>query len=267
MIRPMSEVRRFSSLLALNRPVEFIDRLSGWLDQGRSRQLVPPDLAPTHADPVQAAHQYLAIGACADCLALLPEVRAAVAGRLARLSHQDAGMALAEMLWVLVRHLRPERVVETGVARGISSAFTLDALTRNGTGHLWSIDLPPLGGDWASQVAVAVDPAARQRWTYIRGASQRKLPGLLARLGSVDLFTHDGLHTRKNQDREYRTAWPYIRAGGFLVSDDVNFSDAFVRFAGRIGQEPVLIREPAKHTVIGFLRREAAGRPAGSGPG
>jgi hypothetical protein len=35
-----------------------------------------------------------------------------------------------------------EKVVETGVAHGVTSRFILEALSRNGDSHLWSIDLP-----------------------------------------------------------------------------------------------------------------------------
>jgi predicted O-methyltransferase YrrM len=254
----MSETRRFSSVLAINRPVEFADRLSGWLDQVRSQRLAPPVLPLTHHDHLAAAHEIVGATACRECTAELPEVRSAVSARLARSSHQDGGMVLAETLWVLVRHLRPERVIETGVARGISSAFTLEAMARNGAGHLWSIDLPPLGGDWASQIGIAVAPERRDRWTYIRGASRRVLPRLLAGLGSIDLFTHDGLHTRKCQDFEYRAAWPRIREGGALVSDDANFSGAFASFAAEVQATPVMVGEPAKAGIIGLVRREQA---------
>jgi hypothetical protein len=261
----MSETRRFSSVLAINRPVEFLDRVSGWLDQARSRNLVPPALAPTHRDHLAAAHELLGATACRQCAAELPDVRSAVSGRLRRFSHQDGGMVLAETLWVLVRHLRPEQMVETGVARGISSAFTLEAMARNGTGHLWSIDLPPLGGDWESQIGVAVDPERRDRWTYIRGASRRVLPGLLARLGTIDVFTHDGLHTKRSQDFEYRAAWPRIRDGGALVSDDANFSDAFASFAADIQAAPIMVGEPAKDGIIGLVRREQVQSDARAG--
>jgi hypothetical protein len=262
----MSETRRFSSVLAINRPVEFLDRMSGWLDQARSRNLAPPALATTHHDHLAAAHEVVGAAACLQCAEELPEVRSAVSARLRRLSHQDGGMVLAETLWVVVRHLRPEQVVETGVARGISSAFTLEAMARNGTGHLWSIDLPPLGGDWESQIGIAVAPERRDQWTYIRGASRRILPGLLTRLGSIDLFTHDGLHTRKSQDFEYRAAWPRIREGGALVSDDANFSDAFASFAADVRATPVMVGEPAKDGIIGLLRREQARSDTGAVP-
>jgi hypothetical protein len=38
---------------------------------------------------------------------------------------------------------------------------------------------------------------------------------------------------------EFYAAWPALRAGGVLVSDDVNSTEAFGRFAAQEGREPV----------------------------
>ena len=48
----------------------------------------------------------------------------------------------AELIYVIVRLLRPNCIVETGVAAGVSSTFILEALNRNDRGELYSIDLP-----------------------------------------------------------------------------------------------------------------------------
>ena len=50
-----------------------------------------------------------------------------------------------ETIYLLVRSLKPETVVETGVCYGASSAYILQALKDNGRGVLYSIDLgnPP----------------------------------------------------------------------------------------------------------------------------
>lgn len=47
------------------------------------------------------------------------------------------------ILYTIVRAYKPEIVVETGVAHGVTSAFMLCAMHENNKGHLYSIDLPP----------------------------------------------------------------------------------------------------------------------------
>ncbi len=69
-------------------------------------------------------------------------------------SWNDGDAGLVRAIWCLTRHLRPKKVVETGVAHGVTSRFILEALKRNGDGHLWCIDLPPIERVWRRQVGV-----------------------------------------------------------------------------------------------------------------
>ncbi|MFC1897710.1 hypothetical protein ACFLX8_04000 [Chloroflexota bacterium] len=45
-------------------------------------------------------------------------------------------------LYALCRQLRPDVVVETGIASGVSSSYILCALEENKDGQLYSIDIP-----------------------------------------------------------------------------------------------------------------------------
>ena len=126
----------------------------------------------------------------------------------------DGDRRLVRLAWCAARHLRPERVVETGVARGLTTRVLLEALERNGRGRLWSIDLPPLlESDLAEETGAAVPEHLSERWTLLRGSSRRSLPGLVAGLGHVDLFVHDSMHTGRNLRFELEQVWPALRPG------------------------------------------------------
>jgi hypothetical protein len=140
----------------------------------------------------------------------------------------DAGFVRA--LWCLTGHLRPRKVVETGVAHGVTSRFILEALARNRCGHLWSIDLPPLERVWRKEVGAAVGNFYGDRWTYIRGSSRRCLPALLSRLGQIDLFIHDSLHSEHNLRFEMDQACAAIGPNGALVIDDIDANWGFHSF-------------------------------------
>ena len=140
----------------------------------------------------------------------------------------DAGFVRA--IWCLVRHLRPRKIVETGVAHGVTSRFILEALKRNGDGHLWSIDLPPLERHWREQVGVAVGDRFPDRWSYIKGSSRRHLPKLLSQLGEIDLFIHDSLHSERNVRFEIDRAWVALSPKGAIVVDDIDANWGFHSF-------------------------------------
>lgn len=141
----------------------------------------------------------------------------------------------------LVRHLKPNKVVETGVAHGLTSRFILEALERNGFGHLWSIDLPPIEQAWREQVGMAVGDRYPHRWTLIKGSSRRRLPALLRELGEIDLFIHDSLHSERNVSFELDRAWAALRPGGAIVVDDLDANRAFQTFT---------LNRPAHQSII-----------------
>jgi predicted O-methyltransferase YrrM len=140
----------------------------------------------------------------------------------------DADAGLPEFCYVICRALRPRVVVETGVGSGVTTAFILQALAANGEGHLWSIDLPPIG---AEEFAGSFVPQhLRSRWNLLRGRTRDLLPGLLRELPAPDVFLHDSLHTTRNMTFEFNAAWQKMAAGGVLLSDDIHMSKAFARF-------------------------------------
>ena len=115
--------------------------------------------------------------------------------------------------------MKPNVVVETGVCYGASSAYILEALKENRRGVLYSIDLGNTTDEPPSDFFVP--PRFKDRWHLIVGDSKQELPRLLARLGRIDLFHHDSLHTYEHMMWEYETAFSYLGPSGVLSSHDV----------------------------------------------
>jgi hypothetical protein len=138
-----------------------------------------------------------------------------VPGPASYLGHNDGDQAFIRAIWCLVRHLHATKVVETGVAHGVTSRFVLEGLTRNGGGSLWSIDLPPqMISEVHSQIGAAVDDSMTDMWTYIRGSSRRHLRRLLQDTGPIDLFIHDSAHTEYVRDADRMAVDPAGRCDG-----------------------------------------------------
>ncbi|MEM3860661.1 MAG: class I SAM-dependent methyltransferase [Candidatus Micrarchaeaceae archaeon] len=158
-----------------------------------------------------------------------------------------------ECLYYIVKKYKPEIVVETGVYRGISSAFILQALDENGAGELYSIDLPlakyatedgsiafsPLGN--GEQTGFAIPDRLKRKWHLILGDSRVELPKLLDRLGQIDLFYHDSQHTYEFMMWEYRTVFPHLKSGSLITSDDISWNSAFKDFCKINNLEPIIV--------------------------
>lgn len=149
----------------------------------------------------------------------------------------------SQLLYFLVRKLKPKIVVETGVAAGESTGYILQALADNNIGKLYSIDLPfqwYIYGDHILHLdslpagkmpGYLVPEKLKNKWTLILGNTYEKLPELLTELKSIDIFIHDSEHSDKAMMFEYNQAWPKIRKNGILGSDDVSFTKAFNNFS------------------------------------
>lgn len=166
-----------------------------------------------------------------------------------------------DILYALCRIMKPVNVVETGVASGLSSTYILEALHKNRKGHLYSIDLPNYEEELVRQNSPCYNPGSpgilppglatgwivpkelHSNWTIEFGLTVDKLPPLLKRLGSIDVFLHDSEHTYQNMFWEYSQGWSALTQGGILLSHDFDWNKAFRDFSTKVRRKPTIIGE------------------------
>lgn len=163
----------------------------------------------------------------------------------------------APLLYVLVRARRPARLVETGISSGYSARLILEALRRNGAGHLHSIGIdtfalrdaahPEASGLGGRAVGWLVPPELKPWWTLHLGKSDDVLPPLVnGAEPPLDLFLHDSLHQYPTMRFEYETASPRLRPGGFLLSHDIHANEAWPEF---LAQHPPADADELDHDL------------------
>ena len=162
--------------------------------------------------------------------------------------------------YVATRMVKPSAVVETGCATGWSNALLLLALDQNQAGHLYSIDIPPVAGQFGMTwtlpeplaVGFYVPDELRSRWTLILGNARTELIPLLERIRSVDVFHHDSDHSYPHMMWEYTSVWPYLSEHRLMISDDIGWNTAFWDFATAVGR-PIIVHR--SNTNFGALAR------------
>ena len=140
-------------------------------------------------------------------------------------------------LYCFVRLLKPEKVVETGVANGHSSFYLLNAIKNNGGGGvLHSIDLDV-------DVGCLLHEDEKRVWFLhvMKQPSKRKLEEILNQIGNADIFIHDSNHSYYWQQIEYEGALLILHGKGFLVADDADSSYAFIDFCKQRNMVPTLL--------------------------
>ena len=134
-------------------------------------------------------------------------------------------------LHAIARLLRPEHVVEVGVSSGVSSAYLLAALRRNGRGTLHSVDLPKAparsgnghGCSWSIPLGEssgwAVPPRLRGAWDLRLGDKADVIPRIADELPRVDLVVYDVPHNEADLVREFATLDPRMPRGAVAIVD------------------------------------------------
>ncbi len=141
-------------------------------------------------------------------------------------------------LHALVRLLRPRHVLEVGVSSGVSSAYLLHALERNGAGVLHSVDLPqrprrsrPVrGASWSlpdgKRTGWAVPPRLRRRWDLRLGDKADLVPVLARELRRIDLVVYDVPHDEADVARELAELDRRLPVGAVVIVDHGPSGDA-----------------------------------------
>lgn len=148
-------------------------------------------------------------------------------------------------LYSIVLTVKPELVIETGVACGISSSYILSALHENKKGKLISIDVESRAGE-------IVDNKLRRLWKLHIDKSQNVLP-TLGFDRKIDMFFHDSDHSYKNMMWEFEWIYPRLSEGGIIISDDISFNNSIFDFAERNNEEVFFIRTSSRRIKAGAI--------------
>ena len=160
---------------------------------------------------------------------------------------------LMKCVHIVCRLMKPDVVIETGVAKGFTSAAALDALEQNGKGRLYSVELPSLYFGYADQVGERIPDNLRHRWRLDLGPSAVVLPKLADELGSVDVFIYDSAGSYDNQVTEFSIMLAAMPVGGVLISD-LMMTDALIDLAETTNCEWTTT-DQTKPYPIGLLRK------------
>ena len=149
----------------------------------------------------------------------------------AKSSVKMGGAGHIHLLYDCVRLLKVRNVVETGVAYGWSSLAILKALSQNGFGKLYSVDMPYPRKKNENDVGIVVPQNLRNNWTLIRKPDN---PGIISALkkagGEIDLCHYDSDKSWWGRHYAYPILWKSLKSNGLFISDDIQDNLYFSEF-------------------------------------
>lgn len=177
-------------------------------------------------------------GLAAEAATFRKQQKSLAEARLAEVPFDLGGGGAYDLLYLLVKLLRPRTVVETGVAAGFSSRAILTALMENGQGELHSSDFPYFRvPDPERFIGYIVEPDLRKRWTLFVKGDAANLPKIVDAIKTVDLLHYDSDKTYAGRDFALQLLQPRFHAETLIVFDDIQDNQHFQHFVERRGKK------------------------------
>jgi predicted O-methyltransferase YrrM len=131
-------------------------------------------------------------------------------------------------LYWLTRYLKPNVIVETGVAAGWSSRAFLAAVAKNCTGTLYSSDLPYFRLPKPERfVGILVEEQLRGNWVLQLDADEVNLPRILEQVAEVDIFHYDSDKMASGRNLAVNLVRDKLAPAGLIIMDDIWNDDWF----------------------------------------
>lgn len=151
--------------------------------------------------------------------------------------------------YALVRILKPEVVVETGTDKGLGTLVIAQALKRNGSGVIYTLDKDPFAG-------ALIDEEYWENIKILRGDSLQNL----TTIKNVDIFIHDSDHSFDHETAEYESIAQNLTSKAIVLSDNSEHNSALLEWSTRNNRNFVSFKEtPKNHWYsgdgIGFSKK------------
>lgn len=174
-------------------------------------------------------------------------------------------------MYVLIRLLKPEIAVETGVFYGGTTVFILNALAKNKKGRLISMDLPANSIDTSKihrhsnvgdsellpngiRPGFIIPEYLKPQWEFIEGESLSSIENLKE---PFTFFSHDSEHSREYMLKELNRAKTKMLPNGTLMADDIDWSNGFMEFCVSNKLYPLFLTDNGKSNLkvrLGLVR-------------
>jgi hypothetical protein len=119
-------------------------------------------------------------------------------------------------------------VIETGVAAGWSSRAFLAGIAKNGTGTLYSSDLPYFRLPRPERfIGILVEEELRRNWVLEIDSDEVNLPRILDQVDEVNLFHYDSDKMASGRDFAVKLVRKKLATTGFIIMDDIWNDDWF----------------------------------------
>ena len=143
--------------------------------------------------------------------------------------------------YAIVRATKPKIVVETGTEKGLGSLVLAEALIKNESGRLITIDMEPssgllIGPEYGGVIERVIDDSLQA----------------ISKIDRIDLFIHDSDHSAEHESREFKLLQSRLSSKGIVLSDNSHVTTELAKWSLEHGRRFVYFAEqPLNHWYPG----------------
>lgn len=147
---------------------------------------------------------------------------------LSEIEGKLGGGGAYHFLYFLTRYMKPDAILETGVAAGFSTHAFLSAIKKNSKGRLFSSDFPYVRlADPEKYIGVLVEEDLKSDWELFFDGDRSNLPEILKKIEKIDLFHYDSDKSYSGREFAMSQVEQRISQEGVIVFDDVQDNSHF----------------------------------------
>ncbi len=153
------------------------------------------------------------------------------------------------LIYFVTRYMKPQVVVETGVAAGFSSHAFLSAMAENkkqtgSSANLYSSDFPYFRLENPEQyIGILVPAELKENWSLHIDGDEKNLPAILSSVEEVDLFHYDSDKRYSGREFAMKAICPKLSSRGVVIMDDINDNAFFMELCQKEAGKAVRIFE------------------------
>jgi predicted O-methyltransferase YrrM len=136
-----------------------------------------------------------------------------------------------DLLYFLVRYLRPRTIVETGVAAGYSSYACLQAIRANKEGRLLSSDFPYFRlPDPENYIGIIIPEELKNDWSLFIEGDRKNFVKILGLCDEIDLLHYDSDKSYAGRAYALSLLAPRLTDRSVILMDDIEDNNFFFDF-------------------------------------
>ena len=148
--------------------------------------------------------------------------------KLKDIKYDLGGSAAVDFLYFCVRFLKPETVVETGVAAGYSSMAILQALNQNNFGHLYSSDFPYFRiSNPKKFIGILVPDKMKDRWSLHIDGDKKNIKKIKEKIKKIELFHYDSDKSYTSRKTTIKNLNSNFYDKTWIIMDDISDNTFF----------------------------------------